>query len=69
MPLLLLVPALGVALWGGASLANAGNSLANKVTGTPEPVKPPVPSWVIPTVIIGVGGILLYKYGAKLLKV
>lgn len=26
------------------------------------------PSWVIPTVIITVGGILLYKEGAKVLK-
>ena len=29
----------------------------------------PIPSWVIPTAIVVVGGILLYKKGAKILKV
>lgn len=28
----------------------------------------PIPSWIIPTVIVAVGGLLLYKEGAKLLK-
>lgn len=70
MPLLLLVPVIGAALWAGSAISSAGTSAGNFITGTPEQAatEPTVPSWVIPTVVIGVGALLLYKEGAKFLK-
>ena len=69
MPLLLLVPLAGVALWVGSAINNAGQTTANTLTGTnTPPAASSFPSWVIPSVLVGIGALLLYKEGAKLLK-
>ena len=68
----LLVPAAGVVLWIGSWLSDQGKTVANSITGVPEIVdnqpRSALPSWVIPTVLVGVGALLLYKTGAKALK-
>ena len=48
--------------------SDAAKTAANNVTGTTDQSKSLIPDWVIPTVLIGVGALLLYKEGAKLLK-
>jgi hypothetical protein len=64
----LFIPLFGVALWIGSALSGAGKSAADTITGTPQAAQPALPSWVIPSVVIGVGALLLYKEGAKILK-
>ncbi len=69
MPLLLLVPIIGAALFAGAAVNNAGGQAADFVTQTtPQPGPGGLPSWVVPLAVVGVGSLLLYKEGAKLLK-
>lgn len=68
----LLVPAAGAVLWFGAWLSDQGKSVSASVTGIPQVVdnkQGAVPSWVIPAMLVVVGGVLLYKTGAKVLKV
>jgi len=68
----LIVPAVGAVLWVGAWLADSGKSVSSNITGVPQIVekKPSgsLPSWVVPAVLVSVGALLLYKTGAKALK-
>lgn len=68
MPLLAIPFIVGVGALVGSWVNNSASTAAANVTGTAESSSSSFPSWVIPTVIIGIGGLLLYKEGAKLLK-
>lgn len=69
MPLLAIPVIVGVGAWLGSVVSGWGQQTANTLTDTNTPQSSSsFPSWVIPTVIIGVGALLLYKEGAKLLK-
>ena len=69
MPLLLIVPLVGAAAWAGSWISGLGQQTANTLTGTnTPPSSSSFPSWVIPTVLVGIGALLLYKEGAKILK-
>ena len=73
MPLIPVI--LGLGIWGGSIVAGWGDRAAEGVTGIPgansatATTKPVLPGWVIPGVLVIVGGVLVYKYGAKVLKV
>ena len=65
-----LVPILG--LFGITAAVLGGKNLASNIpshqNNTPDGTKPNMP-WYVPMVLVGVGGVLLYKFGAKKLKV
>lgn len=69
MPLLAIPFVAGVGIWLGGVVSGWGQKTADTLTGTNTPPSTSsFPSWVVPTVLIGVGALLLYKEGAKLLK-
>ena len=68
MPLVAIPVIIGVGAWLGSVVSGWGTSAANAITGVPQEQATAIPSWVITTVIVGVGELLLYKEGAKLLK-
>jgi len=67
MPLLLLVPAIGAALWGGSALATAGTDAAHAVTGTPVPLNDTRAPWWVQYVLIGIAGLIAWHYIKKAL--
>jgi hypothetical protein len=70
MPLLLLIPVIGASLWAGAAVSGAGQSAANFVTNTtPQNSGFTLPNCVIPVGLAGVVLLLVYKEGAKILKI
>lgn len=68
MPFLLPILGLG-ALIGVVNLTTKANGDSILTPAQESPNALGLPSWVIPTVVVGVGGLLLFKYGKKLLKV
>jgi hypothetical protein len=66
----LIIAGIGAAAWVGAQISGWGQATANTLTGTEtQNAQSSIPSWVVPTVLVGVGALLLYKEGAKFLKI
>lgn len=67
-----LIPILG--LFGITAAVLGGERLASNIPAPTQPTRdsgtaPAIPSWVIPTALVVVGGVLAYRFGAKVLKV
>jgi hypothetical protein len=66
MPLLLLIGLLGV---GGTAAGVAVENLTEKKSVEPAGINSPSIPWYVTAGLVVVGGVLIYKYGAKILKI